>query len=151
MKRTLIAGALVALCIAILATDYAMADRQPFAARPAAEQKRVTAARLARKNRDNVAAWVLIAAVIRTARNQGYPHWTPILVVSSLVFAVAVVALLRKPFATPSIQALERELRRQRKDSPGLKSIEPAFPTPPLPKALTRAQPVGASKENARG
>jgi NADH-quinone oxidoreductase subunit H len=96
-------------------------------------------------------AWVLIAAVIRTARNQGYPHWTPILVVSSLVFAVAVVALLRKPFATPSIQALERELRRQRKDSPGLKSIEPAFPTPPLPKALTRAQPVGASKENARG
>jgi NADH-quinone oxidoreductase subunit H len=96
-------------------------------------------------------AWVLIAAVIRTARNQGYPHWTPILVVSSLVFAVAVVALLRKPFATPSIQALERELRRQRKDSPGMKNIEPAFPTPPLPKALTRAQPVGASKENARG
>jgi NADH:ubiquinone oxidoreductase subunit E len=62
MKRTLIAGALVALCIAILATDYAMADRQPFVARPAAEQKRVTAARLARKSRDNVVAWVLIAA-----------------------------------------------------------------------------------------
>jgi NADH:ubiquinone oxidoreductase subunit E len=62
MKRTLIAGALVALCIAILATDYAMADRQPFAARPAAEQKRVTAARLARKSRDNAVAWVLIAA-----------------------------------------------------------------------------------------
>jgi NADH-quinone oxidoreductase subunit H len=95
--------------------------------------------------------WVLIAAVIRTARNQGYPHWTPILVVSSLVFAVVFIALLRKPFAAPSIRALERELRRQRKDGTGLKTIEPAFPTPPLPKALTRAQPVGASKENAHG
>jgi NADH-quinone oxidoreductase subunit H len=95
--------------------------------------------------------WVLIAAVIRTARNQGYPHWTPILVVSSLVFAVVFVALLRKPFAAPSIRALERELRRQRKDGTDLKTIESAFPTPPLPKALTRAQPVGASKENAHG
>jgi NADH-quinone oxidoreductase subunit H len=94
---------------------------------------------------------VLIAGVIRTARNQGYAHWTPILVVSSLVFAVAIVALLRKPFAAPSIRALERQLRKQRKESPGLKSIEPVFPTPPLPKALTRAQPVGASKENAHG
>jgi NADH:ubiquinone oxidoreductase subunit E len=59
---SLIAGSLVVLCVAILATDYAMADRQPFAARPAAEQKRVTEARLARKSRDNAVAWVLIAA-----------------------------------------------------------------------------------------
>jgi NADH-quinone oxidoreductase subunit H len=95
--------------------------------------------------------WVLIAAVIRTARNQGYPHWTPILVVSSGAFAVLLVALLRKPFATLGIRELERELRKQRKESPGLKSLESAFPTPPLPKALTRAQPVGVSKENARG
>ena len=95
--------------------------------------------------------WVLIAAVIRTARNQGYQHWTPILVISSLVFAVIVVLLLRKPFATPSTRALERELRRQSKESPGLQSIEPAFPTPPLPKAPTRALPVGASKENPGG
>jgi NADH:ubiquinone oxidoreductase subunit E len=62
MKRTLIAGSLVALCVAILVTDYAMASRQPFAPRPAAEQKRVTAARLARKTRDNAVAWGLIAA-----------------------------------------------------------------------------------------
>jgi NADH:ubiquinone oxidoreductase subunit E len=62
MIRTLIAGALVALCVAILVVDYAMADRRPFAARPAAEQKRVTEARLARKSRDNAVAWVLIAA-----------------------------------------------------------------------------------------
>src|SRR5271169_100576 len=87
-------------------------------------------------------AWVLIAAVIRTARNQGYPHWTPILVVSSLVFAVLIVALLRKPFATPSIQALERQRRQERPESIG---TDPAFPTPPLPAS------VGASKENGRG
>ena len=62
MRRTLIAGSLVALCVAILVVDYAMAPRQPFASRPAAEQKRVTAARLARKSRDGAVAWVLIAA-----------------------------------------------------------------------------------------
>jgi NADH:ubiquinone oxidoreductase subunit E len=56
------AGSLVALCMAILVADYAMANRQPFAPRPAAKQKRVTAARLARKSRDNAVAWVLIAA-----------------------------------------------------------------------------------------
>ena len=79
--RTLIAGSLVALCVAILATDYVGASRRAprddklikalqqqtkadasFAPRLAAEQKRVTASRLARKTRDNVVAWVLIAA-----------------------------------------------------------------------------------------
>jgi len=59
---SLIAGSLVVVCVAILATDYALAPRQPFAARPAAEQKKVTDARLARKTRDGVVAWGLIAA-----------------------------------------------------------------------------------------
>jgi NADH-quinone oxidoreductase subunit H len=91
--------------------------------------------------------WVLIAAVIRSARNQGYAHWTPILVVSSLVFAVVLVQLLRKPFSTPSIRQFEREQRRLSKETPTPKAIETAFPTPPLPgKAL-----AGASKEKARG
>ncbi|MFZ1176270.1 MAG: NADH-quinone oxidoreductase subunit NuoH [Mycobacterium sp.] len=91
--------------------------------------------------------WVLIAAVIRTLRNQGYAHWTPALVICSAVVGVVLVLVLRKPFTTPNIRAMEKQLRRQQ---PGQKSIEPAFPTPPLPtKAL--AQPVGASKEKARG
>jgi len=59
---SLIAGSLVVLCVAILLVDYAVANRQPFASRPAAEQKRVTAERLARKSRDNAVGWVLIAA-----------------------------------------------------------------------------------------
>jgi NADH-quinone oxidoreductase subunit H len=91
--------------------------------------------------------WVLIAAVIRTLRNQGYAHWTLLLVVSSIVVATALVLLLRKPFATPGIRAMERELRRQRGQTVQPESADghesPAFPTPPLPA-------VGASKEKAR-
>jgi len=76
-----IAGALVGICVAILFTDYVVASRRApgddklikdlqrqtkadafFAPRLAAEQKRVTAARRARKSRDNAIAWGLIAA-----------------------------------------------------------------------------------------
>jgi NADH:ubiquinone oxidoreductase subunit E len=76
-----IAGALVGLCVAILFTDYVVASRRApaddrvikalqqqtkadasFAPKLAAEQKRVTGARLARKTRDNAVAWGLIAA-----------------------------------------------------------------------------------------
>jgi len=83
-RRTMwIAGSIVALCVAILCVDYVVAaSRAPAGARRildlqaqtkadaswapklAAEQKGITAARLARKKRDNVAAWVLIAAAV---------------------------------------------------------------------------------------
>jgi NADH-quinone oxidoreductase subunit H len=89
--------------------------------------------------------WVLIAAGIRTLRNQGYAHWTPLLVISSILVASLLVLLLRKPFSTPTIRAMERELRRQRGKPPSPEVTEPAFPTPPLP-----GQKVGASKEKAR-
>ena len=71
----------MALCVAILLTDYVVAARRApgddrliktlqqqtkedasLAPKLAAEQKRVTGARLARKTRDNAVAWVLIAA-----------------------------------------------------------------------------------------
>jgi NADH-quinone oxidoreductase subunit H len=90
--------------------------------------------------------WIIIAAVIRTLRNQGYAHWTPLLVASSIVVAAALVLLLRKPFTAPGIRAMERELRRGRDEITEPQSPEtlgPAFPTPPLPAA-------GASKEKAR-
>jgi NADH:ubiquinone oxidoreductase subunit E len=76
-----IAGALAALCVAILLADYVVASRRApgddkiikalqqqtkadasFAPKLAAEQKRVTGARLARKTRDGAVAWGLIAA-----------------------------------------------------------------------------------------
>jgi NADH:ubiquinone oxidoreductase subunit E len=83
-----IAGGLIALCVAILSRDYALASRRgprddqiikdlqeqvkshaALAPKLADEQKRVTAARLERKSRDNAIAWVLIlaAAVFLTA------------------------------------------------------------------------------------
>jgi NADH:ubiquinone oxidoreductase subunit E len=83
-----IAGGAIALCVAILLTDYALASRRgprddqlikalqeqvksdaALAPKLAGEQKRVTAARRARKSRDNAIAWTLIlaAAVFLTA------------------------------------------------------------------------------------
>jgi NADH:ubiquinone oxidoreductase subunit E len=86
-----IAGSLIALCVAILLVDYALASRRgpnddqlikalqeqvksdaQLAPKLAGEQKRVTAARLARKSRDNALAWLLILAssVFLTAAKQ---------------------------------------------------------------------------------
>jgi NADH:ubiquinone oxidoreductase subunit E len=78
---TLIAGSLIAVCVAILLTDYIVASRRAprddrlirdlqqqtkndasFAPTLAAEQKRVSDARRARKRRDNAVAWTLIVA-----------------------------------------------------------------------------------------
>jgi NADH:ubiquinone oxidoreductase subunit E len=76
-----IAGCLIALCVAILFVDYALATRRSpkddqlikalqeqvksdaaLAPKLAGEQKRVTAARRTRKSRDNALAWLLILA-----------------------------------------------------------------------------------------
>lgn len=90
--------------------------------------------------------WIMIAAYIRHLRNTGYEHWTTALVVSSLVFAAALIALLRRPFAVPKPSKRRKQLAATL-DSGG---FEPAFPTPPLPiKTLDR--PVDATKEKARG
>jgi len=96
--------------------------------------------------------WVVIAAVIRTLSNQGYPHWTPLLVVSSGAVAVALVLLLRKPISASSNRAFERELRRQRDKGAAPESSvpKPAFPTPPLPAKPPKSL-AAASKETARG
>ena len=92
--------------------------------------------------------WVMIAAAIRTLRNQGYPHWTLVLVISSVVVAALLVLRLRRPLTPPSIRARELQLRRRRAEiaePESAASTEPAFPTPPLP-----AHKVVASKEEAR-
>jgi NADH:ubiquinone oxidoreductase subunit E len=79
--RARIAAGLIALCVAVLLVDYAVASwraprddqrvkalqeqvKSDAAQSPTltAEQKRITAARRARKFRDNIVAWVLILA-----------------------------------------------------------------------------------------
>jgi NADH:ubiquinone oxidoreductase subunit E len=80
-KAAWMAGGLITLCVAILVLDYALASRRgprddqlikglqeqvssdaTLAPQLAGEQKRVTAARRARKARDNAIGWLLIAA-----------------------------------------------------------------------------------------
>jgi len=86
--------------------------------------------------------WALIAAAIRTLRDQGYPHWTPLLVGASIVVTVVLLALLRKPFG--SKRGRKKQLRKELAEAqPSLS----AYPTPPLP-----GQPlVPATKETANG
>jgi NADH-quinone oxidoreductase subunit H len=86
--------------------------------------------------------WALIAAAIRTLRNQGYPHWTALLVGASIVVTVVLLYLLQKPFSNRQIRK-----KRRRNEPAEAPSFEPAFPTPPLP-----GQPlVPATKESAHG
>jgi NADH-quinone oxidoreductase subunit H len=87
-------------------------------------------------------AWALIAAGIRTLRNQGYPHWTPVLVIASLVVNAALLLILRKPFGG-------KPTRKKARQEPATDEQLPAsaFPTPPLPgQAL-----VPATQESANG
>jgi NADH-quinone oxidoreductase subunit H len=89
--------------------------------------------------------WALIAAAIRTLRNQGYPHWTPVLVGASIVVTVVLLYLLQRPFSNREIR--NRRRRNEPVEAGSSASLAPAFPTPPLP----GQSPVTASKETAHG
>ncbi|HZE17054.1 MAG TPA: NADH-quinone oxidoreductase subunit H, partial [Mycobacterium sp.] len=88
--------------------------------------------------------WIMIAAVIRTLRDQGYPHWTAVLAASSAVFAAALLLYLRRPFSGLSTHVLGRTPEELRGRGP---VAEAAFPTPPL----LEKPPVPVTKEGARG
>jgi NADH-quinone oxidoreductase subunit H len=90
-------------------------------------------------------AWALIAATIRTLRNEGYQHWTPALVIASLVVTVVLLYLLQRPFSSRHIRKKQR--RKQPEEAGSLASSAPAFPTPPLP----GKPPASATKEAAHG
>jgi NADH-quinone oxidoreductase subunit H len=86
--------------------------------------------------------WALIAAGIRTLRDQGYAHWTTLLVVSSLVVTAALLYLLNRPFSNRHLRK-----KRRRTESVEVTHFEPAFPTPPMP-----GKPLApATKEAANG
>jgi NADH:ubiquinone oxidoreductase subunit E len=121
---SLVAAVLVALCVAILLADYVVAARRApgddrlvktlqqqtkedatLAPKLAAEQKRVTAARLARKTRDNAVAWVLIAAAAGLS-----PVAAPAL---DLTFVDQLVSQLgrSREAAIPLLQAIQTHYR----------------------------------------
>jgi NADH:ubiquinone oxidoreductase subunit E len=120
MRGALIGGFAIAACVAILFTDYVVASRSAprddnlirelqqqvksdaaKAPKLAAEQNRITAARRARKTRDNAVAWVLIlsASVFFIARAAGTPakSWRKL--------QLGVPVLGRANFSSPSWQA----------------------------------------------
>jgi NADH:ubiquinone oxidoreductase subunit E len=99
MKGTLIAGCAVLACVVILLADYVVATRRApgddqlirslqqqvradasLAPKLASEQKRITAARRARKSRDNGVAWGLIvaAALFLTCAQRAVPASRPV-------------------------------------------------------------------------
>ncbi len=90
--------------------------------------------------------WVMIAAAIRTLRDQGYPHWTAVLAISSAVFSVALLVYLRRPFSGVGTRVLGLTPDELRGRGP---IAESAFPTPPLPGEAPLATSV--TKEAARG
>jgi NADH-quinone oxidoreductase subunit H len=83
--------------------------------------------------------WVMIAAVIRTMRDQGYAHWTALLVIASFVVTAGLLLVLRRPFSRRAVR------KRARRESPAETELPAAvFPTPPLPGEAR-------TKEEARG
>jgi len=89
--------------------------------------------------------WALIAAGIRTLRDQGYAHWTTVLVVASLVVTAVLLYLLQRPFSNRTLRKKRRRTESEVRSA--YAALEPAFPTPPMPgKAL-----APASKEAANG
>jgi NADH-quinone oxidoreductase subunit H len=72
--------------------------------------------------------WVMIAAVIRSMRDQGYAHWTPVLVIASVVVTAGLFVYLRKPFSGRPARKRARREALVRNALP-----ETGFPTPPLP------------------
>lgn len=89
--------------------------------------------------------WVLTAAVLRSLRNDGYPHWQLVLALISTLTAVVLVLALHRRFSRLGAQP--------RKPAAPAPASDGAFPTPPLPqhRPATDRQSVGASRENAHG
>jgi NADH-quinone oxidoreductase subunit H len=90
--------------------------------------------------------WVMIAAVIRTLRDQGYAHWTALLVIASVIVTAGLLFYLRKPFSG--------KLTRQpagREAPVGDALPEPRFPAPSISAATAAMAQVPVAKEGADG
>ncbi|CAJ1507222.1 NADH-quinone oxidoreductase subunit NuoH [[Mycobacterium] holstebronense] len=72
-------------------------------------------------------AWVLLAAVMRSLRNDGYEHWQLVLAGMSTLTAVVLLLALHRKFS-----ALNSRLDEPAPPAPAVAS-EGSFPIPPLP------------------
>jgi NADH-quinone oxidoreductase subunit H len=76
--------------------------------------------------------WALIAAGIRTLRDQGYAHWTALLVGASIVVTGVLLYLLQRPFSNSQLRKRRRRTELEARSAQNA-SFQPAFPTPPMP------------------
>jgi NADH-quinone oxidoreductase subunit H len=76
--------------------------------------------------------WALIAAGIRTLRDQGYAHWTALLVGASIVVTGVLLYLLQRPFSNRQLTKKRRRTESEARSALPA-DFEPAFPTPALP------------------
>ncbi|HEU0192142.1 MAG TPA: NADH-quinone oxidoreductase subunit NuoH [Mycobacterium sp.] len=90
--------------------------------------------------------WVIVAAALRSVRNDGNPHWEIALAVISTVTSLALIAFLHRQFSAVSGH-LTRMTRNTRVPSPAVVG-DGGFPTPPLPSS---GPPIPVGKESARG
>jgi NADH-quinone oxidoreductase subunit H len=90
--------------------------------------------------------WVMATAVIRSLRNDGYPHWQIALAVTSGLTTLALLVFLHRRFSRVGA-APTKPAALSSAASAG------AFPTPPLPQHSSAANrsPVAVSKEDAGG
>lgn len=91
--------------------------------------------------------WLMAAAVIRTIRNDGYPHWEIVLAIVSGVTALALLVFLHRRFSGMNARPPKAGPVSAAAVSDG------AFPTPPLPQysPAVSGSAVGVNKEDARG
>jgi NADH-quinone oxidoreductase subunit H len=90
--------------------------------------------------------WVMIAAVIRSMRDQGYAHWTVLLVIAGIAVTAGLLFYLRKPFSSrPARQQMGREA------SVGNALPETRFPTPSISAATAAMALMPVTREVADG
>ncbi len=87
--------------------------------------------------------WVMVAAAIRSARNDGYPHWEIVLAITSSVTTLALLVFLHRRFKAVNVHPGKTAAPRT-----AVVVSDGAFPTPPLPQY---SPAVSGGKEDARG
>jgi NADH-quinone oxidoreductase subunit H len=91
--------------------------------------------------------WVIVAAVMRSVRNGGYPYWEIVLAGISTLTTLVLLVFLHRRFSTLNV-------RRMKVTTLSVDVVsDNAFPTPPLPQhspAGSRS-PIAVSKEGVNG
>ena len=98
-------------------------------------------------------AWVIVAAVIRSLRNAGYPHWEGVLITVSVLTSLVMLVWLHRRFSLLSGHPMRMAgpTRKRPVHRPAAVG-DGGFPTPPLTAPRPATGPATrVSKEEVRG